>query len=70
MAYSILKNANCPPPEVQLMAEVSRLEHAVAHAADATIRQSLQRELTSRQTELAIMRERGRRSGDQSGKLR
>ena len=61
MAYSILKNANCPPPEVQLMAEVSRLEQAVRQAPDANTRQSLQRELTNRQTELAIVQERQRR---------
>lgn len=61
MAYSILKNANCLPPEAQLMAEVSRLEQAVAQAHDTTTRQSLQRELTNRQTELAILQERGRR---------
>lgn len=61
MAYSVLKNANCSPPEVQLMAEVSRLAQAVAQATDPAARQSLQRELADRQTELAILQERGRR---------
>jgi hypothetical protein len=61
LAYSILKNANCRPPEVELMAELSRIEQALAQAPDAATRQSLQRELTHRQTELAILKERARR---------
>ncbi len=60
MAYSILKNANCVPAEVQLMNDVSRLKHAVAQAPDTTTRQSLQRKLSDSQTELAIVLE-GRR---------
>jgi hypothetical protein len=55
MAYSILKNANCTPAEVELLNEVSRLEHAVAQTADVTARESLQRELTNRRTQLAIV---------------
>ena len=58
MAYSILKNANCAPAEVELLNEVSRLERAVAEAADDTARESLQRELTNRRTQLAIVFER------------
>jgi hypothetical protein len=61
MAYSILKNANCAPPELDLITEVSRLGQAVARVPDTTTRDSLQRELTNRQTELAFLRERGRR---------
>ena len=61
MAYSVLKNANCSPPEVQLMSEVSRLERAVEHTPDPVARQSLQQELTNRRTELAMLQERGRR---------
>ena len=34
MAFSILKNANCPPPEVELLKEVARLEQAVAETAE------------------------------------
>jgi hypothetical protein len=44
MAYSILKNANCAPVEVELVNDVSRLEQTV----DVTARESLQRELTKR----------------------
>jgi hypothetical protein len=64
MAYSILKNANCAPAEVELLNEVSRLERAVAQAADVTARESLQRELTNHRTRLAILfehRSRGER---------
>ena len=58
MAYSILKNANCAPAEVQLLNEVSRLERSIAQTTDVTARASLQRELTNRRTELAVVFER------------
>jgi len=58
MAYSILKNANCRPLEVELLNEIARLEQAVAAAPDAVSRDTLQRELTHRRTELAVMLER------------
>ena len=58
MAYSILKNANCLPAEVELLNEVSRLERAIEQTADVTARESLRRELTNRRTELAIVFER------------
>jgi DnaJ-like protein len=57
MAYSILKSANCVPAEVELLNEVSRLERAIADAADAAARQPLQRALIGRQTELAVLLE-------------
>ena len=57
MAYSILRNANCAPAEVELLNEVSRLERAVAQTTDVTTRQSLQKALTDRQTELAVVLE-------------
>ena len=55
MAYSILKNAKCVPAEVELLNEVSRLERAVAQTTDVRDRESLQRELTNRRTQLAIV---------------
>lgn len=58
MAFSILKNANCAPPEVEMMKEVSRLEHAIAEASDAATRKPLQRILTYRRIQLAIALER------------
>ena len=57
MAYSILKNANCVPAEVELLNEVSRLERAVAQTTDGTTRETLQEALTDRQTELAAVLE-------------
>ena len=38
MAYSILRNARCAPPEVELLNEIARLEQAVAAAANAPAR--------------------------------
>jgi hypothetical protein len=55
MAYSILKSANCAPAEVELLNEVARLERAVAKAAHGPAKESLQRELADRRTELAIV---------------
>ena len=61
MAYSILKNANCAPAEVELLKEVARLKDAIAATSDAAARGALQRTLASRETQLAMMLERRRR---------
>jgi hypothetical protein len=58
MAFSILKNANCAPAEVELLNEISRLQHAIAETADDLTKQQLRRTLVNRQTELAIALER------------
>jgi hypothetical protein len=58
LAFSILKNANCAPAEVELLKEISRLAQVVAETSDPAARQELQRTLTHRQTELAIALER------------
>ena len=58
MAFSILKNANCAPPEVEMLKEVSRLQHAIAEASDAATRKQLQRTLVYRRIQLAISLER------------
>jgi hypothetical protein len=58
MAFSILKNANCAPVEVELLKEVSRLEHAIAATPDPAARLELQQTLVHRQTELAMALER------------
>jgi hypothetical protein len=55
MAYSILRSANCVPAEVELLNEVSRLERAIAETADDRERHSLQRALTDRQMQLAVV---------------
>jgi hypothetical protein len=60
MAFSILKNANCVPPEVELLNEVSRLQRAIAGAVDPAETQELQRALANRQTQLGVVFERRR----------
>jgi len=63
MAFSILKSANCAPAEVELANEIARLERAIAQSEDTKARRDLQRALTDRQTQLAVMLEqRSRRS--------
>ena len=61
IAFSILKNANCAPAEVELLNEVARLERAVAETTDDSARSELRRTLASRRTELAITLERLKR---------
>ena len=63
MAFSILKNANCAPLEVELLNDVSRLEGAIAETADAAQKQKLRRALVYRQTQLAVALERRSRRG-------
>ena len=63
MAYSLLKNANCTPVEVELLNEVARLKQAIAEAGDAAAKQELERALVNQRTRLAMMLER-RRSGE------
>ena len=58
MAFSILKNANCAPVEVELLNEVARLQQALADASDAAAKQEFQRTLAQRKTQLAIALER------------
>jgi hypothetical protein len=62
MAYSVLKSANCRPLEVELLAEIARLERAVAAAPDEATREAHRRDLAHRRTELAILLERRPRS--------
>jgi hypothetical protein len=58
VAYSILKNANCAPAEVELMKEVSRLEEAISETSDPAAANHLQRSLAHRRIQLAIFLER------------
>ena len=62
MAYSILKNANCAPAEVELLNEIARVKETLAHTEDEAIRQTLRHTLTHRETELAILIERRSRN--------
>jgi|SRR6187431_2283911 len=66
MAHSILKNANCRPMEVGLLNEIARLQRALSATLDDTARAALQREVSHRRTELAILLERRPRSAKQS----
>jgi hypothetical protein len=61
MAYSLLKNANCTPLEVELLNEISRLQQAIAQAPEPARKQELERTLANHQTQLAILLERRRR---------
>jgi hypothetical protein len=63
MAYSILKNANCVPIEVELLKDVARLEQAIDRATDPAECADLQRKLADRKVELAVRLER-RRKGE------
>jgi len=58
VGFSILKNANCVPAEVELLNEVSRLEQVILETSDATMREKLRRSLVDRRLHLAIMLER------------
>jgi hypothetical protein len=62
MAFSILKNANCAPAEVELMNEIARVKEALARTEDEAARQTLHETLARRQTELAILIERRSRN--------
>src|SRR3954469_12155513 len=57
IAYSILRSAKCVPAEVELLNEVSRLERTISDPPDHAARQSLQRALTERRTQLAVLLE-------------
>ena len=61
MAYSLLKNANCRPLEVELLNEISRLQRAITESLDPAQKQELERTLANHQTQLAILLERRRR---------
>ena len=61
VAYSILKNANCAPPEVELMKDVARLEQAIAETSDSSAVTHLNRMLAHRRIQLAIFLDRRRK---------
>src|SRR5262249_14174911 len=61
MAFSLLKNANCLPAEVEVLKEVAPLERTAREASDPVARTAAQKTLDERRTELAVRIERGRR---------
>jgi hypothetical protein len=54
MAFSILKSANCLPPEVELLNEAAGLEAAAANAAAAEEQARLSAELQRARLRLAL----------------
>jgi DnaJ-like protein len=60
VAFSILKNANCVPAEVELLNQVATLEQRLAAAPDDR-KPAVRRELADRRTQLAVVLERARR---------
>jgi len=58
MAFSILKNAQCVPPEVELLQEVATLKEELARATDAVTVRQLHQRLAERQMVLAMTLER------------
>jgi hypothetical protein len=62
MAHSILKNANCAPVEVELLADVARLRLAMDEATDPAEREKRRQALVEKEMRLAILLEGRRRS--------
>lgn len=60
-AYSILKNANLVPEEVELLNEVERLEGELAAARDPEWRESLRGQIEERRVRVAMLLEERRR---------
>jgi hypothetical protein len=54
MAYSVLKSANCVPPEVELLNDVRRIEAALHEAPDPGVRDRLTRELQTARLRLNV----------------
>ena len=61
VAFSILKNANCVPAEVELLNEIAALERQL-DAAPEPDKPAFRRALTDRRTQLAVVLERARRT--------
>ena len=59
LAYSILKNANCLPEEVELRNEIARLDRALA-ALDGDARERVQRQIADATLRLNILLERSK----------
>jgi DnaJ-like protein len=62
MAYSILKNANCLPEELELRNEIARLDRALAAVGDADARERVQRQIADATLRLNILLERNKRA--------
>ncbi|MDD5543032.1 MAG: DUF1992 domain-containing protein [Acidobacteriia bacterium] len=67
MAYSILKNANVLPPEVELLKEINSLREKSAKCPDKTKRHDLEKQLADRQLKLDLLVEHYRRKQRPAG---
>jgi DnaJ-like protein len=56
MAFKILKDANCLPPEVELRREIASLSELLDAVADPAERARLRRDLNDRRLRLALLR--------------
>lgn len=61
LAYSVLKNANCLPEEVELRNEIVRLDHARSMATDDMDRRHIEREIADRTLRLNLIADQNRR---------
>jgi hypothetical protein len=58
MAFKILKDAGCLPPEVELRREVATLSELLETIAEGPERQRIRRELSDRRLRLELLRRR------------
>jgi len=56
MAFKVLKDAGCLPPEVELRREVASLSELLDTLADGAERQRIRRELADRRLRLELLR--------------
>ncbi len=61
VAYSILKNANCLPEEVQLRNEMAALERAQANAGSPEDRRAIEQQIAGLALRIDLLRDRARR---------
>lgn len=61
LGYSVLKSAGCAPPEVELLRELEQLRAKLDACADERERQTLSKEIESKQLKLHLMNDSNRR---------
>jgi len=61
VAYSILKNANCRPEEVEIRNAIAALERRRVHSASAGDRQITDQQIANLTLRLDLLRDRARR---------
>lgn len=63
MAYHVLHNANCLPPEMELQRERVRLQDLLAACDDATARAEIEKKLAAQTLRYELLMERRRPNG-------